>query len=313
MPALTPEKARAAFQNAIPRMRDEFAKRIQARLKSIAHESQYPLRYPAEVLQMAQEEVRSRAKLAADRIKTLIDSGWNPALPNGVASAFNDMYSGFDDWRKEPSSDLTEAVQWSFGAVGRNDPQQARINALELGGTQVQTMNEHQSDLEFYYAAHGSPSPPPGKPLSETAARPNNYECDAFISHASEDKETFVTGLAEELERRGLKIWFDAFTLRVGDSLREKIDYGLSNSRFGIIVLSPNFFAKSWPNAELNALHDRQMRDGRKVILPVWHNLDHDQIARRSPLVAGLLATNSALGLKRVADDLLNAIRDDAS
>ncbi len=263
---------------------------------------------------MAQEEIRARAKLAADRIKQLIDSGWNPDLPSGVASAFNDMYSGFDDWRKEPSRDLTEAVECSFGAVGRNDPEQARINALELGGTQVQTMNEHTSDLEFYYAAHGSPAPTPtAQSLSPTVTKPNGYEYDAFISHASEDKETFVTGLAEELEKRGLKVWFDAFTLRVGDSLREKIDHGLGNSRFGVIVLSPDFFAKPWPKAELDALHDRQMRGGHKVILPVWHNLEHDQIAQRSPLIAGLLATNSERGLKQVADDLLSAIRSDSS
>lgn len=67
---------------------------------------------------------------------------------------------------------------------------------------------------------------------------------DAFICHASEDKESFVRPLAEELSRRGLRIWYDEFTLKVGDSLRKSIDRGLAESDYGIVVLSPNFFQK---------------------------------------------------------------------
>jgi hypothetical protein len=48
-----------------------------------------------------------------------------------------------------------------------------------------------------------------------------------FISHASEDKEDFVRPLAETLQQLGVKVWYDEFTLKVGDSLRRKIDSGL--------------------------------------------------------------------------------------
>ena len=68
-----------------------------------------------------------------------------------------------------------------------------------------------------------------------------NGEWDVFISHASEDKDDFVRPLAEDLEQRGLRVWFDESTLRVGDSLRRSIDRGLAQSRFGIVVLSPYF------------------------------------------------------------------------
>ena len=47
---------------------------------------------------------------------------------------------------------------------------------------------------------------------------------DAFISHASEDKEGFVRPLAQALEARDVSVWFDEFTLTVGDSLRRSID-----------------------------------------------------------------------------------------
>jgi hypothetical protein len=70
---------------------------------------------------------------------------------------------------------------------------------------------------------------------------------DMFISHASEDKESFVRPLASALKNTGLLVWFDETALTVGDSLRGKIDEGLAQSRYGIVVLSPNFFAKRWP------------------------------------------------------------------
>lgn len=68
---------------------------------------------------------------------------------------------------------------------------------------------------------------------------------DAFISHASEDKDDLVRPLAEELIKNGLSIWYDEFKLKVGDSLRRSIDAGLARSKFGIVILSPSFFAKN--------------------------------------------------------------------
>lgn len=44
-----------------------------------------------------------------------------------------------------------------------------------------------------------------------------------FISHASEDKEDFVRPLAETLQQLGVNVWYDEFTLKVGDSLRQKL------------------------------------------------------------------------------------------
>jgi hypothetical protein len=55
---------------------------------------------------------------------------------------------------------------------------------------------------------------------------------DFFISHASEDKDGLVRELAEALRTKGARVWYDEFTLRIGDSLRRNIDQGLANSRF---------------------------------------------------------------------------------
>lgn len=134
---------------------------------------------------------------------------------------------------------------------------------------------------------------------------------DVFISHAWEDKESFARPLAEALQREGLRVWFDEFTLTVGDSLRRSIDYGLANSRYGIVILSPNFFAKEWPQKELDGLASREV-PGEKVILPVWHNITAEQIRKYSPMLAGRIAVSSSRGLEGVVTELLRAMKIDS-
>jgi hypothetical protein len=116
---------------------------------------------------------------------------------------------------------------------------------------------------------------------------------DAFISHATEDKNDIVRSLAEMLQKNGFSIWYDEFQLEVGDSLRRSIDRGLANSRFGIVILSPHFFAKNWPQYELDGLVAKEMYGG-KVILPIWHKVSKDEVMRHSPTLADRVALNTA-------------------
>jgi hypothetical protein len=106
---------------------------------------------------------------------------------------------------------------------------------------------------------------------------------DVFISHASEDKNTIARPLAEALNSRGLSVWYDEYTLKLGDSLREKIDQGVASCRFGVVILSPEFFSKAWPQRELDGLVAREAAQGGKLILPVWHRVSKAEIMRFSP------------------------------
>lgn len=135
---------------------------------------------------------------------------------------------------------------------------------------------------------------------------------DVFISHAWEDKESFARPLAKALEAEGLRVWFDEFTLRVGDRLRRSIDHGLANSRYGIVILSPHFFAKEWPQKELDGLAVREVSGG-KVILPVWHNITADQVRRYSPTLADRVAVSSSHGLEYVVAELLRVVQQEAA
>ncbi len=132
-------------------------------------------------------------------------------------------------------------------------------------------------------------------------------EWDAFISHASEDKDSFVKPLADALRSKGVRVWYDEYALTVGDSLRAKIDEGLAKSQFGIVVLSPAFFEKHWPQQELNGLAAKEV-DGVKVILPVWHNVTRRDVAAQSPMLADRVATSSSRSLEKVVEELMRAM-----
>lgn len=136
---------------------------------------------------------------------------------------------------------------------------------------------------------------------------------DVFICHASEDKDDFVRPLAEALRSHHIEVWYDEFTLSVGDSLREAIDRGLSSSRFGIVVLSPSFFQKRWPNRELSGLVARETAEDRQLILPVWHKVGRDSVLEFSPPLADLVAASSESGIETVVDNLLKKIRPEES
>jgi len=136
----------------------------------------------------------------------------------------------------------------------------------------------------------------------------NSQEWDCFICHASEDKTEIAEPLAKMLQEHDLKVWYDTFTLSVGDSLRRKIDKGLANSRYGIVILSPSFFTKNWPQKELDGLAAREGAEGQKVILPVWHHVDRDHVLKFSPTLADRLAARTGEGLENVLSKLLQVL-----
>jgi len=130
---------------------------------------------------------------------------------------------------------------------------------------------------------------PNGPPGEGAVAR----EHDVFISHASEDKDAVVRPLAAALVAEGLNVWYDEFELRIGDSLRRKIDQGLANSRVGLVVLSHSFIAKGWTNYELDGIVTRSV-SGEQVLLPIWHNISKQEVVAYSPSLADKVARSTA-------------------
>jgi len=145
--------------------------------------------------------------------------------------------------------------------------------------------------------------------IHDSSNENTSMEWDIFICHASEDKGDFVEPLANALEEADIKVWYDRFELKLGDSLRDKIDKGLANSRYGVVVLSRSFFKKNWTRTELNALVSRENQKGEKVILPIWHKIGIEEVKKHSPILASKLAAQSSDSLESIVAQIVNVLK----
>lgn len=136
-------------------------------------------------------------------------------------------------------------------------------------------------------------------------------EWDVFISHASEDKADVALPLAEALKAIGVTVWLDKIELKIGDSLRRKIDAGLASSRFGVVVMSETFFSKGWTQYELDGLVTRHV-NGEQDLLPIWHNMTAAQIRAKSPSLADKIArSTSEFTIDEIAAEIASVVRPD--
>ena len=138
--------------------------------------------------------------------------------------------------------------------------------------------------------------------------RSDNPIYDIFISHASEDKDAIARPLYNALVEKGISVWFDEAVIKLGDSLRRKIDGGLSKCRYGVVILSPHFLSKEWPQRKLDGLVARETASGDKAVLPIWHDLDRDTLLRYSPSLADRLAGRSEDGVQELVKKILQVL-----
>lgn len=133
---------------------------------------------------------------------------------------------------------------------------------------------------------------------------------DVFISHASEDKPAVAIPLAEALHARGVSAWLDKAELRIGESLRRRIDQGLAASRFAVVVLSPSYFAKGWPQYELDGIVTLSVA-GKQNLLPIWHDLGQADVMAKSPSLADKLARSTAdTDIEAIADEIAELVNE---
>jgi hypothetical protein len=135
---------------------------------------------------------------------------------------------------------------------------------------------------------------------------------DVFISHASEDKAAVAKELADRLIALGVTVWFDEYSVKLGDDLLHKIDEGLVHSQFGVIIFSPNYFAakKTWTPKEYSGLVAGEDTDKSKRIIPVWHNITREELAKKSPTIANRLALlTSKMTIEEMAKKIAERVR----
>jgi hypothetical protein len=133
---------------------------------------------------------------------------------------------------------------------------------------------------------------------------------DVFISHASEDRDAVARPLRDALTKLGVTVWLDDTQMRIGDSLRRKIDDGIRSSRFGIVILSESFFRKGWTNHELDGLVTRTVA-GEQSLLPIWHDLTAAQVRGHSPSLADKVAmSTSDHSIEDIAEQIAEVVNN---
>ena len=83
-----------------------------------------------------------------------------------------------------------------------------------------------------------------------------------FISYSSQDKQ-WVSQLAEDLNLCGVDVWFDAWELRVGDDLHERIGDAVDKSRFVAVVVTKHFNESKWIRGEVHQALSREKAGNR--------------------------------------------------
>lgn len=132
----------------------------------------------------------------------------------------------------------------------------------------------------------------------------------AFISHDSRDKEAIAKPIALALQKLMCPVWYDEFSLKVGDNLRDSIEEGLKSCRKCILILSPDFISnRGWTKKEFDSVFTREVLEDQQIVLPVWCGVSKKQIFEYSPSLLNIKGIDwNRLGETEVCRQLANAV-----
>jgi hypothetical protein len=92
---------------------------------------------------------------------------------------------------------------------------------------------------------------------------------DLFISYNNNDRK-FVERLANDLKGSGIKVWWDQWEIKVGDSIIQKVSDGINQSAYLAAVLSPHSVKSDWVQRELGSALMKQLSAERGIkVLPL--------------------------------------------
>lgn len=132
----------------------------------------------------------------------------------------------------------------------------------------------------------------------------------AFICHDFRDKDLVARPIAFGLSGLMCPVWYDEFSLRVGDRLRESIERGLKECKKCVLVLSKNFLSNTgWTKVEFNSIFTRELIEREDFLLPVWYGVTKEEVFDYSPSLADRLGVNWDLGEKEVVRRLYKSIQ----
>jgi hypothetical protein len=149
--------------------------------------------------------------------------------------------------------------------------------------------------------------------IEHAAERSRHERPLAFICHDSRDKKEIARRIALGLQRMMCPTWYDEFSLKVGDNLRDKIEKGLKECRKCIVILSPNFFSNGgWTKKEFDSVFTREILEQKNLVLPVWYGVGKQEVYDYSPSLLNIKGVDrTQLGEEEVCRQVCRAILND--
>jgi hypothetical protein len=132
---------------------------------------------------------------------------------------------------------------------------------------------------------------------------------DVFISYASQDR-AYALSLRDALVKADLSVWMDVDELLLGDAILRKMDEGIKQSRYAVLLISRAYIQKSYTKAEFEAVLKRTIEARGSAILPILHGgLTQAELAEFNSFVSGLrnLSTDKT-ALAEVANEVLRVV-----
>lgn len=239
-----------------------------------------------------EKKMADLAKREADKTKR-IDDTQRSITKNTSTSMLQSKMRQIDIYKKELAKITSDKAEINKRLADKSKKRADATVKLQRQQKRVQEAYKRQiDDLTTQLAAQSILSVP-DKPSIYSTDTDEEYH--VFLSHATEDKESFVDEFVGILQDDyQIKVWYDALTIRWGDSIRTRIDQGLKKSKLGVVVLSRSYIKKHWTQYELEGLFQRESY-GCKLILPIWHDITKQEVQNFSPTLAGKMAMNTAI------------------
>jgi hypothetical protein len=176
------------------------------------------------------------------------------------------------------------AAQMRDRVGGIRDPNTGEFPTIVVRATSLSDIRLHIEGSDALIARvrkelgmEDASTPAPGSAGSVHEITPK-----VFLSYASEDR-ALAGEIVQQLMAHGVDTWWDQWEIRTGDSIRQKIDAGLSGCTHFLVLLTPVSITKTWVNQEMDAGLMR-MLDGQLVFLPIRAGLEAKDLP---PLLRG--------------------------
>ncbi len=133
----------------------------------------------------------------------------------------------------------------------------------------------------------------------------------AFVSHSKKDSRDLAMQLTNELSRLGCPVWFDEFSLSIGDSLTDSIEKGLKETDRCIFILSPEFLSdQGWCKHEFKTASMKQIIEKKSVMLPIWHGVQKESVYEYSAALVDIVGISTdSKKVDEIAKEIAKVLR----